>query len=98
MSETSTRQPGPSGRTKWRSPIRLTAIAAAGLTVVALVFTLTSSYMTKIDQGGRTSAAQIAAPSSPLVGKTAPSFTLLSATGQPYTYTPGDGKKHVFVF
>lgn len=38
-----------------------------------------------------------------LTGRQAPAFTLLSATGAPtsytpYTYTPGDGKKHLFVF
>lgn len=36
-------------------------------------------------------------------GRQAPGFTLMSASGEPtsytpYTYTPGDGKKHLFVF
>lgn len=38
-----------------------------------------------------------------LSGRQAPGFTLMSASGEPttytpYTYTPGDGKKHLFVF
>jgi cytochrome oxidase Cu insertion factor (SCO1/SenC/PrrC family) len=33
-----------------------------------------------------------------LVGQSASSFTLMDATGQPYTFTPNDGRKHVIVF
>ena len=33
-----------------------------------------------------------------LVGQPASSFTLMDATGQPYTFTPNDSRKHVVVF
>ena len=33
-----------------------------------------------------------------LVGKPAPAFTAPDANGQPYTFTPNDGRKHVIVF
>ena len=33
-----------------------------------------------------------------LVGQPASSFTLMDVSGQPYTFTPNDGRKHVIVF
>ncbi len=36
--------------------------------------------------------------SNTFVGQHSPTFTLMDAKGQPYTFTPNDGRKHVIVF
>ena len=33
-----------------------------------------------------------------LAGQAAPAFTLLDASGQAYTFTPNDGRKHLVIF
>ncbi|MBI4219252.1 MAG: hypothetical protein HY682_03835 [Chloroflexi bacterium] len=78
--------------------------AAAVVVVAAIVVAGGVIWAVKrgSDEGAR--APAVSGQALPGVsGRKAPQFTLVSATGAPtdyapYTFTPGDGKRHLFVF
>jgi hypothetical protein len=65
--------------------------------VIGLAAGVTWTVRRGTDQGARAQTVS-GQPVVELSGRQAPAFTLVSATGQPYSFAPGDGKKHLFVF
>lgn len=75
---------------------------AAALGILAVIGLAAGTIWT-VKRGSDRPPAVSGQPVPELSGRQAPGFVLLSATGAPtnftsYTFTPGDGKRHLFVF
>lgn len=90
------------GAARTRSPW-IWIVAAIGI-VAAVLIAAGGIWAVKrgSDEGAKAPVVS-GQPVPEMSGRQAPGFTLMSATGAPtnytpYTFTPGDGKTHLFVF